>query len=116
MNETIIVPDGSTSHANSNLLCRPAKWDDYVLFFLTNYVAHAATVTRNPGQGPVETFVTIVAALVFPVSGLVPAIRQIRRHARFEPDLLQRAARAGALCMVVRTLKLASEQKQHPGG
>src|ERR1700685_2053032 len=31
-------------------LCLPASWDIIVLFYLFNYIAHAATVTSSPGD------------------------------------------------------------------
>jgi len=41
---------GYTHHGKCNLLCAPATWFDILIFFLGNYVAHAATVVSLPGQ------------------------------------------------------------------
>ena len=42
-------------------------------------------------------------ALLLPTAGAARGFDAIARHARFRKKPLQRAARAGALCMVVRT-------------
>lgn len=77
MNLTITVPDGSSNHGNPNLLCTPPSWFDYILFYFSNYFAHAATVISTPGQGSEETFLAILAALLFPASGLTCALEAI---------------------------------------
>lgn len=104
VNITFTLPDGSSNHGNPNLLCIPPSWSDYLLFFFSNYVAHAATVITFPGQGRIETVFVILSALFLPGSGIMRALRAIRARSGFEPDLLRRAARAGALCMVVPKL------------
>lgn len=101
-NFTLPVPAGSTNHGDPHLLCTPPSWTDYAVFFLTNYVAHVATVISSPGQGLPETLLTALMAFFFPCSGVVRAVRFIWWHASTERDALRRAARAGALCMVVR--------------
>lgn len=103
MNLTITVPEGSSNHGNPNLLCTPTRWFDYLLFFFSNYFAHAATVVASPGQGRRETIFVVLAALLLPGSGVLRAVRAIYRHSMTESDPLKRAIRAGALCMVVRS-------------
>jgi hypothetical protein len=100
-NFTVTVPDGSSNHGNPNLLCTPPNWFDYILFYFSNYFAHAATIIMKPGQGRKETIGVIFAALLLPGSGVGRAIDAIYRHSRTESDPLKSALRAGALCMVV---------------
>ena len=76
---------------------------DFLSFFLGNYAAHAATVVIYPGESLVATVIAIGFALVFPASGVVRGLTAIARHAAFVSDPLEQAARAGALCTVVRT-------------
>jgi hypothetical protein len=103
MNLTITLPEGSTNHGNPNLLCTPPKWYDYAAFFFTNYFAHAITVVSVPGQSTSETLLAITGALLLPTSGVVRATAAILRHSgTVRNDPLRRAARAGALAMVVR--------------
>jgi hypothetical protein len=103
MNITLTVPEGSTTHRTPYLLCKPPEWHDYIVFFFANYVAHAATVVSLPGQGFWETFLTAIAALLVPSSGIVRAIDVFFQHPIFrEQDPLRQAACAAALCMVVR--------------
>lgn len=102
-NITITVPDGTTGHGDPDLLCRPANWKDVIVFYLGNYVAHAATVITVPGELTESVIVTILFAILFPTSGVMRGARAIASFARSATNDLQKAACAGALCMVVRT-------------
>ncbi|KAK1244093.1 hypothetical protein MKX08_002231 [Trichoderma sp. CBMAI-0020] len=103
MNFTITVPEGSTNHGNPNLLCTPAKWYDFIIFFFTNYFAHAASIIIEPGQSLASTGLYILLALTLPGTGVARATRAIWRHAATErKNPLKRAAQAGALCMVLK--------------
>jgi hypothetical protein len=57
-NNTISLPEGFTNHDDPNLLCMPPSWTDLAIFFLGNYVAHAATVVSRPGESPVDRIVS----------------------------------------------------------
>ena len=50
MNMTISVPFGTTDHGTENLICSPAEWTDYIIFFAINYMAHAFTLMSRPGE------------------------------------------------------------------
>jgi hypothetical protein len=102
MNITVSVPAGSTSHGDSHILCTPPKFSDFVIFFFSNYLAHAATIITKPGQRWIETLEVTCFALLLPISGLARALETIMTHAVTEKDQIKRAARAEALCMVVR--------------
>ena len=103
MTSNITLPQGSTDHGNPNLLCTPAQWYDVLIFFLTNYVAHAATVVPGPGQPWDSSLAYAMHAIFLPSTALVRALVVIARRASFErKNPLKRAARAGALCMVLR--------------
>ncbi len=67
-NITITVPIGTTNHSDPRLLCTPTKWTDIVVFFLGNYVAHAATVKSLPGEPMLSVLFAGSAALLFPTS------------------------------------------------
>ncbi|KAK3326180.1 putative pogo transposable element [Apodospora peruviana] len=93
---------GFIHHGNCDLLCRPATWTDIIVFYLGNYVAHAATVTSRPGQNTLSTIFTIIVALLFPGGGVRKGVAAIFSLAKFGATDLQVAARAGALCAVVK--------------
>lgn len=99
---TITVPDGSSNHGNPDLLCTPPQSLDYILFYLTNYIAHAATVIMTPGQGTRSTMSIAFFAVFLPGLGIVRALNAIQRRSRFESHPIKRAVRAGAVCMVVK--------------
>ncbi|KAJ3956645.1 hypothetical protein N0V92_006789 [Colletotrichum tropicale] len=52
------------------LLCRETKWTDVVVFYLGNYIAHAATITTRPGQSTLITVVTMIGAVLLPGTGI----------------------------------------------
>ncbi|KAI9702710.1 MAG: hypothetical protein M1820_006094 [Bogoriella megaspora] len=97
----------ATLEANGTLsdcseLCRPAKWNEILIFFLGNYLAHAVTVRSFPGQPTVYGLAVITAAALFPFVGIATAVQAIvRRLAGWGKSPLQKAAGAGALYMVV---------------
>lgn len=98
----VILPPGTSNHDDPNLICFPAKWSDVAIFFLGNYVAHAATLVSEPGAPALLSFKDIFTALFFPVNGINRGFRAIFSFAKFAATDLQTAARAGALCRVVR--------------
>ena len=107
MNFTLSAPNGTTNHGNPDLVCTPAGWTDYVTFFFANYVAHAASIILEPGAGLRRTLMLVLVALVLPSSGVTRAVSAIWRHAATErSNPLKRAARARALCMVLKRPKI----------
>lgn len=113
-NITIAVPEGSTNHGNKEILCTPAQWEDVLVFFLVNYVAHALTVVVLPGERPVSHLTNALTSLLFPAFGAYRGLRAIfvgyetikkkfgDQSSEEEQDL-RKARRAGALCMIVRS-------------
>ncbi|KAH8725619.1 hypothetical protein GQ44DRAFT_826426 [Phaeosphaeriaceae sp. PMI808] len=102
------VPSNSTAtwsdHGISGLVCTPANASSIALFFLVNYAAHCVTVKLFPAETPKEIAIAIASALFFPSSGLSRAMDAIRRRTRLRKlSSIEKAAQAGALCMVVRT-------------
>lgn len=110
-NITISVPPGTTDHGDPQVLCLPAQWIDVLIFFLANYVAHAATLKSIPGEPSNDVIRNTLLALVLPGLGMARAMRAIFRRARFRDGCkgkgaavqLQRAAQAGALLMLIRS-------------
>jgi hypothetical protein len=101
-NDSVVLPKGATNHGDPNLLCIPTRWYDIVVFFLGNYVAHIATVKFYPGETAFYVAVTSIVVLLSPSAGIIRGLNAIVRHAKFADTPLQVAARAGALCHVVR--------------
>ncbi|EJT74092.1 hypothetical protein GGTG_07940 [Gaeumannomyces tritici R3-111a-1] len=94
---------GFTLNGNDcKVLCRSARWLDVFLFFVGNYVAHAATVPSRPGQSTFSTGVAILTALLLPGGGISHAISTIATFAVLKPTPLRAAASAGAICAVIK--------------
>jgi hypothetical protein len=74
-----------------------------VIFYFGNYFAHVATVQTYPGESLRSTIQALVLALLLPAAGISRGLTTIIRFAKLQKTPLQTAARAGALCMVVRT-------------
>jgi hypothetical protein len=114
-----IVP--GTIYHGDDLLCRPTNWYNIIIFFLGNYLAHAATVKSYPGERTWSLMTATLGALLIPTSGFIRGINSIARNAKFKRKGLwgaawrdtdyQTAAAAGALCMVVRK----KSWKPYPG-
>jgi hypothetical protein len=102
-NITITTPDGAIYYQHPSELCFPASWTDFVTFFGANYFAHAATVRSTPAEKTRMVFFTSVFCLFFPAFGLSIAMSMVVSCATFAPSDIEKAARAGALVMVVRS-------------
>jgi hypothetical protein len=112
-NITITLPEGATKHGNGKILCIPSDWQDIVIFFSVNYVAHALTVVVLPGEGLLSHLTNALTSLLFPAFGAYRGLRAIfvgyetikkkfgDQSSEEEQDL-RKARRAGALCMIVR--------------
>ena len=101
-NITITVPEGSSNHGNPNLLCVATKWYQILIFFAVNYFFHAATVKSVPGLKWYMVALDVFAGLVFPYSGVARAVEVYWRWSWPSDGDLVKAARAGALCAVIR--------------
>ncbi|KAL6409957.1 hypothetical protein AUP68_06364 [Ilyonectria robusta] len=99
----VSVPVDTDQHDNPHLVCPPSKWYHILLFYLVNYFSHAATVRSIPGELMLSTIYNAIFALFLPYSGVLRGIEAIVRHGMFYSDELRRAARSGALCIVIRT-------------
>jgi len=95
------LPPISSKEKRSDIVCGAASWEDVVVFFLLNYVAHAATIRHFPGD-TIKTQIWYTAcALFFPFTGVWRACQSIANARPFEKDQLERAKYAGALCVVM---------------
>jgi hypothetical protein len=88
---------------HSVIFCGPANWQSVIFFYILNYGAHAMTIKSFPGDRTFKSIAWMMAALLAPFSGILRGCISIARgKIRGESDL-EHAARAGALCAVVRT-------------
>lgn len=102
-NITLSLPEGTSDHGSPGLLCTPTTWKDVVSFYLFNYIAHTATVMLKPGERSIDFAVTVIGSLFFPAIGLHRGVEALLSAAMLNRCDLTRAARAGALCMLVRS-------------
>jgi hypothetical protein len=102
-NVTITLPTGARIYTNPGEICAPASWSNIIVFYLTNYLAHIATVRMAPDQSPWQKNEFGISCLFFPAIGLEKAIYYILGCSSLAREPLQKAARAGALFHVVRT-------------
>ncbi|KAK7181725.1 hypothetical protein DPSP01_008630 [Paraphaeosphaeria sporulosa] len=128
-NITVTLPEGTHIFNDSEIICTPAKWKDIAIFFLVNYVTHALTTVVLPGEGWESYLTNALASLMFPGFGAYRGLRAIfvgwatvrkrfrseswehvdgetkhmHKHKARRARDLQKARRAGALCMIVRS-------------
>lgn len=108
VNATVTISNDQSqtffNHGDPRLVCTRASPISIAVFLFVNYIAHCATVGSYPGYSSLAVVLTNVFALFFPASGIIRAMNMlIRRAELFGENELETAARAGALCMVVRT-------------
>jgi hypothetical protein len=101
----IEVPNGTTQHGNPRIICPPTTWATLATFFVGNFVAHIVTVKSIPGERLPVTICNLILALLFPTSGLMRGLNAIARLVRLGESEIDKACRAGALCVVVRNSK-----------
>ena len=101
-NITVTVPDGFSNHGNDDLFCLPATWYQIAIFFIINYGSHAVTIRSRPGQTYYHAARDIMYALLCPFSGVRRALDSFGRSSWPSENHFIKAARAGALCIVVR--------------
>jgi hypothetical protein len=91
---------------NAKRSCAPISWTSIAVFYVANYVAHAATIHTVPGEATNSIMRSVLSALFFPTAGIARGLNAIFRCAMYKimtESELQGAARAGALCMVIRS-------------
>lgn len=97
-NLTIIVDDD-----DPHVYCEKTTWYSICWFVFSNYVLHALSVRSLPGENTYSTTAFKLCCLLIPYTGLRRGLCLISRASNFAGGDLQCAARANALCMVIRT-------------
>lgn len=82
--------------------CEPSNWYDICWFIFANYILHALSVRSLPGENSYSSFVIKIGCLLIPFTGLRRGLCLITRANAAADSDLQAAARARALCMVIR--------------
>jgi hypothetical protein len=98
------VTAGTSNHGDPHLLCPPTTWESILVFFIGNYLAHAATVKLPPATSLVSSLRICFSALLMPASGLVFALRAFAQAIRgIRKSEVQKAGIAGGFCMYARS-------------
>lgn len=82
--------------------CDRTHWYDICWFFFANYILHALSVRSLPGENFYSATVFKFCCLLIPFTGLRRGLNLISRGGNLAGNDLQAAARANALCMVIR--------------
>ena len=82
--------------------CDRTHWYDICWFFFANYILHALSVRSLPGENFYSATVFKFCCLLIPFTGLRRGLSLISRGGNLAGNDLQAAARANALCMVIR--------------
>ena len=101
-----VISNGTASSDSqeSNVVCKATSWTDLLVFYGVNYLAHAATMKTLPGESVFEKAFTMAYTLLLPATSVFKAASAIRRIAiKNGRSELRGAARAGALCTVIRS-------------
>lgn len=87
----------------SEVWCEPSHWYDVFWFVFANYILHALSVRSLPGESTLSSTVFKFCSLLVPYTGVRRGLCLILRASNLSTNDLQAAARANALCMVVRS-------------
>ena len=97
------VTTAFSSPINPFLVCEEKRWKSILIFFTTNYIAHALTIIPDPGANWVAKIVLSFSALTVPNIGLIGAIRSVTWHfLKGSSDDLHRALAQNALLILVK--------------
>ncbi|TFK46064.1 hypothetical protein OE88DRAFT_1729287 [Heliocybe sulcata] len=101
----IVSARSAPVHTRTSIVCVEASWRDLCLFFLTNYLAHAATTLSTPGGRFLDSIAWRLVAVLVPFASLGRSIEALWRWmiARGWTDGLHAAWGRGALIVVART-------------
>jgi hypothetical protein len=83
--------------------CAAIDFKGVLVFFLGNYVAHAATVPFRPGGKWMESAPFAFASLIYPLFGLIRAAALLDKHRKFGKDEIGLAIAQGAVMVAVRS-------------
>lgn len=87
----------------SHVWCEPTHWYDILWFIFANFVLHALSVRSLPGENAIASTAYKICSLLVPYTGVRRGLCLILRASNFAGNDLQSAARANALCMVIRS-------------
>lgn len=83
--------------------CQLTQWYDIVWFIFTNFILHALSVRSLPGEKSFTSTVFKICCFLVPYTGVRRGLCLILRASNLAGNDLQSAARANALCMVIRS-------------
>ena len=98
VNTTSLGNDGK----QPEYICVSTNWYDVAWFIFANYLLHALSVRSLPGENGFSSTVFKLCCFLVPFTGLRRGLNLISAASNFAPNDLQAAARAKALCMVIR--------------
>jgi len=82
--------------------CEATTWYDLLLFYLLNYLAHAATAPSPSGARTRLVFQAQFFALLFPLNSLLKAVTLLFHRSIFGSDDIGMACAVGAVAVVAR--------------
>ncbi|KAL8790687.1 MAG: hypothetical protein Q9213_000535 [Squamulea squamosa] len=91
-----------TESDGSEVWCEPSQWYDVLWFWFANFLLHALSVRSLPGESWVSSTVFKFCCLLVPYTGVRRGLCLILRASNLAGNDLHSAARANALCMVIR--------------
>ncbi|KAL8809342.1 MAG: hypothetical protein Q9223_003143 [Gallowayella weberi] len=92
----------TTETNGDEVWCESSQWYDVLWFFFANFLLHALSVRSLPGESYVSSTVFKFCCLLVPYTGVRRGLCLILRASNLAGNDLESAARANALCMVIR--------------
>ncbi|KDQ51952.1 hypothetical protein JAAARDRAFT_210755 [Jaapia argillacea MUCL 33604] len=99
---SILVVSAAALPISRSVVCLPTTWHDIIVFFVVNYVAHAATIPTVAGAKWYDTTCWTILSLLLPFAGLGKSIGLILNHMMVGSSDLEKASSRDALLIAVR--------------
>ncbi|KDQ51989.1 hypothetical protein JAAARDRAFT_492802 [Jaapia argillacea MUCL 33604] len=98
-----LILSASALPISRSIVCNRTTWHDIVIFFVANYIAHAATVPSVPGAKWYDSAFWTTVSLFLPLAGLGKSAGLVGRHFLAGKSDLEKASAREALLVVVRS-------------
>ncbi|KDQ51954.1 hypothetical protein JAAARDRAFT_40575 [Jaapia argillacea MUCL 33604] len=100
---TLLVTAVTALPISRSVVCLPTTWHDIVVFFVANFLAHAATIPTAPGAKWYDSAAWTILSLLLPFAGLGKSLGLIMRHFMVGNSDLEKALARDGLAIVVRS-------------
>ncbi|EIW78138.1 hypothetical protein CONPUDRAFT_145483 [Coniophora puteana RWD-64-598 SS2] len=98
-----LITAASAAPIYAKVICKTTTYLDIVVFFVTNYITHAATVPSTAGTKWYSTATWTIVCIFLPFAGLGKSLGLFFRYVQCRQNDMEKALARGALILVKRS-------------